>query len=182
MLNDFHLNWVPNSACRHMSQSTTLWVGQNNFDKIPLMTLHFFIPAKGLNQEWSCFNIGNKLFADFFQKNISMAMPVKFLSLQSVGKVTNYLTSFSSAQSEDQQCRNVRMKQKLFWSCFIWISLLLKLPSNAKKKLGQSIFWKSVASLLGAMLVQHKPNPIGLSLGPMFRLIRVELVEFFWRH
>ena len=91
-----------------------------------------------------------------------LAKPVKFLSLQSVGKVTklspNYLTSFSSAQSEDQQCRNVRMKQKLFWSCFFWISLLLKLPSNAKKKLLQSIFWKSCVSLLGSIPVQTQPN------------------------
>ena len=116
------------------SRSEQFW--QNTIEDIT-----FFIPAKGLNQEWSCFNIGNKLFADFFQKNISMAMPVKFLSLQSVGKVTNYLTSFSSAQSEDQQCRNVRMKQKLFWSCFIWISLL-KVAFKCQEKIGAIHFLK----------------------------------------
>ena len=123
------------------------------------MTIHLFIPAEDLNQEWSCFNIGNKLFADFFQKKFFTWLsqwnffPCKVLAKS---QSPNYLTSFSSAQSEDQQCRNVRMKQKLFWSCFFWISLLLKLPSNAKKNYCHPFF----ENVLGSMLVQHKHNPI----------------------
>ena len=108
-----------------------------------LMTLHFFYPSRSFKSRNDLLSI---LVTNFllisFKKIFPWLSQWNFFPCKVLAKSQspNYLTSFSSAQSEDQQCRNVRMKQKLFWSCFIWISLLLKLPSNAKKKLLQSNF------------------------------------------
>ena len=129
-----------------------------------LMTLHFFfITAEGLNQKWSCFNIGNKLFADFFQKKIfpwlsqGNFFPCKVLAKS---QLPNELLISSKWGSAMQKCQNeTKAVLKLFLLNF---STILKLSSNAKKKLLQSIFWKSLVSLLGSMLVQQKPDPIGL--------------------
>ena len=100
-----------------------------------LMTLHFFYPSRSFKSRNDLLSI---LVTNFllisFKKIFPWLSQWNFFPCKVLAKSQspNYLTSFSSAQSEDQQCRNVRMKQKLFWSCFIWISLLLKLPSNAK--------------------------------------------------
>ena len=117
----------------------------------------FFITAEGLNQKWSCFNIGNKLFADFFQKKIFPWLsqwnffPCKVLAKS---QLPNELLISSKWGSAMQKCQNeTKAVLKLFLLNF---STILKLSSNAKKKLLRSIFWKSLVSLLGSTLLQQK--------------------------
>ena len=121
----------------------------------------FFILAEGLNQEWSCFNVGNILFADFFQKKIFPWLsqwnffPCKVLAKS---QLPNELLISSKWGSAMQKCQN---ETKAVLKLFLLNFSSSKVAFKCQEKI-VAIHFLKISSLIVWLNASTAKNPTQL--------------------